>query len=129
MVTGGSALWPASQHRSDLRRPQLSGPAGGQLGRPLIALCRLSRGAPGSASGTCVSRVQGKLPQKSRLRELVLGHVTAPLGPGGVVWEWNLSGGRRAGSPGISNTETPPPHHGGRNTGDTLKAEESGFML
>lgn len=74
----------------------------------------------GSASGTCVPCVQGSAPE-------VLPHGAGPGTRGQLPWDLvgscgngNPSEGRGGRSPSISNAETPlpPPHRGGRNTGE-----------
>lgn len=67
----------------------------------------------------------GSLPQKSCLREPVLGHVDSSPGTRrGRVEVGTRLGAEGEGSSASLTQRLPfPPHHGGRSTGDTLKAE------
>lgn len=67
----------------------------GTAGEAPIALCRLRRGAPGSASGTGVPCVQGTCPRNPASGSPSWDTWTAPLGPGGVEWKWEPVWGQR----------------------------------
>lgn len=128
---GKLSLWPASQHRSDLRRPQRSWAAGGRLGRPRSPSADSAaepRAQPlGQECPVCREPAPEILPPGSPSWDTW----TAPLGPGGVEWKWETRLGAEGRGSSASLTQRLPslPTTGAGAQVILSKLKESGFML